>query len=74
MLGAVRERFDLVVLGSGPAGEKAATQAAYYGKRVAVAHPRAARAHDRGRHPEPGAHTEAYEYAAYDGLQLLEKR
>jgi NAD(P) transhydrogenase len=30
------ESFDLVVIGSGPAGEKGATQAAYYGKRVAV--------------------------------------
>lgn len=30
------ERFDLVVLGSGPAGEKGAAQAAYVGKRVAV--------------------------------------
>lgn len=30
------ERYDLVVLGAGPAGEKAATQAAYFGKRVAV--------------------------------------
>ena len=30
------ERFDLVVIGSGPAGEKAATQAAYFGKTVAV--------------------------------------
>jgi NAD(P) transhydrogenase len=28
--------FDLVVLGSGPAGEKAAAQAAYFGKRVAI--------------------------------------
>jgi NAD(P) transhydrogenase len=28
--------FDLVVIGSGPAGEKAATQAAYFEKRVAV--------------------------------------
>ncbi len=28
--------YDLVVLGSGPAGEKGAAQAAYYGKRVAV--------------------------------------
>ena len=28
--------YDLVVIGSGPAGEKAATQAAYFGKRVAV--------------------------------------
>jgi NAD(P) transhydrogenase len=30
------ERFDLCVLGAGPAGEKAAAQAAYFGKRVAV--------------------------------------
>ena len=28
--------FDLVVIGVGPAGEKAASQAAYFGKRVAV--------------------------------------
>jgi NAD(P) transhydrogenase len=30
------ERFDLVVIGCGPAGEKAGAQAAYFGKRVAV--------------------------------------
>ena len=30
------EKFDLVVVGSGPAGEKGATQAAYFGYRVAV--------------------------------------
>ncbi len=30
------ERFDLVVIGSGPAGEKGAAQAAYHGKRVAL--------------------------------------
>ena len=30
------EPFDLVVLGSGPAGEKAAAKAAYWGKRVAL--------------------------------------
>jgi NAD(P) transhydrogenase len=30
------EEYDLVVLGSGPAGEKAAVQAAYFGKRVAI--------------------------------------
>jgi NAD(P) transhydrogenase len=30
------EAFDLVVIGSGPAGEKGAAQAAYFGKRVAV--------------------------------------
>lgn len=31
--------FDLVILGCGPAGEKAAAQAAYFGKRVAVLDP-----------------------------------
>ena len=30
------ERYDLIVIGSGPAGEKAAVQAAYFGKRVAI--------------------------------------
>ncbi len=30
------ERYDLVVIGSGPAGEKAAVQAAYFDKRVAL--------------------------------------
>jgi NAD(P) transhydrogenase len=30
------EHFDLVVLGAGPAGEKGAAQAAYFGKRVCV--------------------------------------
>jgi NAD(P) transhydrogenase len=30
------EHFDLVVVGAGPAGEKAAAQAAYFGKTVAV--------------------------------------
>ena len=30
------ETFDLVVVGSGPAGEKGAAQAAYFGKRVAL--------------------------------------
>src|SRR5215472_2313553 len=28
--------YDLVVIGSGPAGEKGAAQAAYFGKRVAM--------------------------------------
>ena len=31
-----RRNYDLVVIGSGPAGEKGAAQAAYFGKRVAV--------------------------------------
>ena len=30
------EKFDLVVIGSGPAGEKGAAQVAYFGKKVAV--------------------------------------
>jgi NAD(P) transhydrogenase len=38
------DRFDMVVIGSGPAGEKAAAQAAYFGKRVAVVE----------QSPEPG--------------------
>src|SRR5437867_8925771 len=29
-------RYDLVVIGAGPAGEKGAAQAAYHGKRVAI--------------------------------------
>ena len=32
----MEERFDMVVVGAGPAGEKAAAQAAYFGKSVAV--------------------------------------
>jgi NAD(P) transhydrogenase len=32
----VSEPFDLVVIGGGPAGERGAAQAAYFGKRVAV--------------------------------------
>ena len=30
------EKFDLIVIGTGPAGEKGAAQAAYFGKKVAV--------------------------------------
>jgi NAD(P) transhydrogenase len=33
---ASSQDFDLIVIGCGPAGEKAAAQAAYFGKRVAV--------------------------------------
>jgi NAD(P) transhydrogenase len=40
----VTERFDLVVIGGGPAGERGAAQAAYFGKRVALIE----------RQPEPG--------------------
>lgn len=35
------EPFDLVVIGAGPAGEKAGAQAAYFGKRVAIVDRRA---------------------------------
>ncbi len=38
------EQFDLICLGCGPAGEKAATQAAYFGHRVAIVE----------RQPRPG--------------------
>ena len=35
-MGTTGKRYDLVVIGSGPAGEKGAAQAAYFGKRVAL--------------------------------------
>jgi NAD(P) transhydrogenase len=35
-LATVRKIYDLVVIGSGPAGEKGAAQAAYFGKKVAL--------------------------------------
>ncbi|MDA1080148.1 MAG: Si-specific NAD(P)(+) transhydrogenase [Gemmatimonadetes bacterium] len=41
------DHFDLVVIGSGPAGEKGAAQAAYFGKRVCVVE----------RAPKPGGAT-----------------
>ena len=41
---AEADAFDLVVIGSGPAGEKGANQAAYYGHRVALVE----------RRPDPG--------------------
>jgi NAD(P) transhydrogenase len=53
-LRAVDERFDLVVIGAGPAGERGAAQAAYFGKRVAIVErqpPRAGRRSTRGRCP-----------------------
>ena len=37
------EHFDLIVIGSGPAGEKGAAQAAYFGKRVALIEKQAVR-------------------------------
>src|SRR6476646_3191946 len=36
MNGMSASKFDLVVIGSGPAGEKGAAQAAYFGKKVAL--------------------------------------
>ena len=35
-MGSVTELYDLIVIGSGPAGEKGSAQAAYFGKRVAL--------------------------------------
>src|SRR5688572_4360956 len=32
----MRDHFDLIVIGAGPAGEKGAAQAAYFGKKVCV--------------------------------------
>src|SRR4051812_246252 len=40
----MRSSYDLVVIGGGPAGERGAAQAAYFGKRVAIVE----------RQPEPG--------------------
>ena len=40
----MRSEYDLVVIGGGPAGERGAAQAAYFGKRVAIVE----------RQPEPG--------------------
>jgi len=39
---AISESFDMVVIGAGPAGEKAAAQAAFFGKRVAIVERQAA--------------------------------
>src|SRR5207247_11387700 len=33
---SAEDRFDMVVIGSGPTGEKGAAQAAYFGKRAAL--------------------------------------
>src|SRR5260221_8286411 len=44
MSGMSDVKYDLVVIGSGPAGEKGAAQAAYFGKKVALVE----------RWPEPG--------------------
>ncbi len=33
---SIQDQFDLVVVGAGPAGEKGAAQAAYFGKRVCI--------------------------------------
>jgi hypothetical protein len=50
------ERYDLVVIGGGPAGEKGAAQAADLFIQAVF------------NYPTLG---EAYEYAAYDGLRAL---
>ena len=36
MAPVAEDTYDLVVVGAGPAGEKAAAQAAYFGRRVVV--------------------------------------
>jgi thioredoxin reductase len=66
----MRRRYDLVVIGSGPAGEKGAAQVAYFGKRVAP---------NRDQHGDRAIDTfidsvynypalsDSYKYAAYDG-------
>ncbi len=38
----ISESFDMVVIGAGPGGEKAAAQAAFFGKRVAIVERQAA--------------------------------
>ena len=48
--------YDLVVLGAGPAGEKGAAQAAYFGKRVALVE----------REAEPGGRGGAHRHAAVE--------
>ena len=40
------DHYDLIVIGAGPAGEKGAAQAAYFGKRVALV--------ERAPHPGGG--------------------
>jgi NAD(P) transhydrogenase len=69
------EKYDLIVIGAGPAGEKGASKAAQYGKRVALIE----------RAPYPGgagikmgtvpsktlresALSDSYQDAAYEGL------
>ena len=49
------DHFDLCVIGSGPAGEKGAAQAAYFGKKVCLVE-RAPRPGPGGGGPE-GAHS-----------------
>jgi pyruvate/2-oxoglutarate dehydrogenase complex dihydrolipoamide dehydrogenase (E3) component len=36
----VAAKYDLIVIGAGPAGEKGGAQAAYFGKRVCLVDPR----------------------------------
>ena len=44
--------FDMVVIGAGPAGEKAAAQAAFFGKRVAIVERAARRSWSAARGPD----------------------
>ncbi|HTK39068.1 MAG TPA: FAD-dependent oxidoreductase [Pyrinomonadaceae bacterium] len=56
------ENFDVIIVGSGPAGEKAAAQAAYFGKKVLVVEKETV---------VGGAMADIYKYATYDGLGNL---
>jgi NAD(P) transhydrogenase len=70
------DRYDLVVIGSGPAGEKGAAQAAYFGKRVAVVEREryvGGAGINTGTVPDEAVYNyptlaDSYKYAAYDGL------
>lgn len=70
------QEFDLIVIGAGPAGEKGAAQAAYFGKRVAVvekAAPGGAVCHTGTllNYPTLG---QLYKYATYDAMGELQRR
>ena len=47
------QQYDLIVIGSGPAGEKGAAQAAYFGKRVALIEQMRALQAERASIPAP---------------------
>ena len=61
--------YDLVVIGSGPAGEKGAAQAAYFGKKVALVDRRPARR--RGGHQHRHLHSKTLRETAlyFSGLR-----